>query len=53
MYEVKCDVVGVVGVRRLNSCGELLQLAIDRSLLGEPVVVVEPVVTERGEVGEG
>jgi len=50
--EVKRHIVGVVRVRRLDSSGELLQLRVDGGLFGEPIVVVEPVVTERGEIGE-
>ena len=51
VHEVEGDVVGVVGVWRLDSGGELLQLGVG-GLFDEPVVVVEPVVAERGEVGE-
>ena len=50
VHEVKRNVVSVVRVWRLDGCGELLQLGVDRGLFGKPVVVVEPVVAERGEV---
>ena len=53
VHEVKRNLVGVVRIRGLNGRGELLQFGVDGGLLGEPVIVVEPVVTERGEVGEG
>lgn len=52
VHEVEWDVVSVVRVRGLNCCGELLQSGVDGGLFREPVVVVEPVVAERGEVGE-
>lgn len=52
VYEVEWDVVSVVRVWGLNCCGELLQFGVDGGLFREPVVVVEPVVAERGEVGE-
>ena len=53
VHEVERDVMSIVGVWRLNCRGKLLQSGVDRGLFGEPVVVIEPVVAERGEVGEG
>lgn len=52
VYEVQRDFVSIIGVWRLNSRRELLQFGVDGGLFCEPVVVVEPVVAERGEVGE-
>lgn len=52
VHEVERDVISVIRIWGLNSRGEWFQFGVDGGLFGEPVVVVEPVVAERGEVGE-
>lgn len=53
VHEVERDVMSIVRIWGLNSRGGLFQFGVDGGLFGEPVVVVESVVTERGEVGNG